>query len=709
MKTSIQKILILSLAFSILFPSASAFAMTANDQGSYVPYTGAYAYGANMGYYGAQFQDQDVAQLAYNAGFRTIRPSLPDWLITGYGVDARIDAFRAYQNMGMKDLTAFVGEPNNPEYGAGGPDNRETRIFPGSSERARTFKGLYEPIWLDSAKTQINPANTYANYMYKTVEEYGPYVKFWEIVNEPDFTYSSAGWEDKSSADSWWNVNPSPNDLGNLKAPIFYYVRELRVAYDVIKTLQPNEYVATGGIGYASFLDTMMRNTDNPVDGSVTSDYPLKGGAYFDVLSFHSYPMYSLREWSNDIFGFIYKRHSDAAVDVLLSTKTDFQTVLTKYGYGSTYPQKQWIVTETDMPQKTVGGDWGSQTIANNYIMKAEIMAKANGISQIYKYGLGEDSTSTDIFNTMGVYGPLDTATSISTAPKTEQFKALATVSNILYGKTYDAGKTAQLALPSTVRGVAFRDTNGLYTYALWAKTTTDQSENVSATYTFPFAVNMVRREWDYSATNASVTARQTVTLTGSPSFFTETTATTAPPQTGGGYIYIPPPVYQYQPPVYSGGTISVNAGADMTIALTRTPFAVTTLTGTVNNSASSYVWQEISGPSTASFDTQNAISTTVRGLVRGTYIFRLTANDGRGNVASDDVSIAVTTAGRISTTPIFLNVRASAGGRYVTRVPSGTQGFIVDKIIRAGVLWNKVTFDNGVNGWVRALYLRTM
>src|SRR5574343_143774 len=332
----INKYIILGVLSLSLLPATQVLAMTANDSNSFNLYAGKYAYGTNMGYYGSHFTDQKVADLAYNAGARTIRVSLPDWLITGYGVDARQDAFEYYKNLGMTDLVAFLGEPNT-----NGTDNRETKQFPGASERAKTFKGLYEPIWLDAGKTQINPNNTYASYVYKTVKNYGQYVKFWEIVNEPDFTYSSHGWQDKSAdGKSWWNVNPDPEDLTNLKAPIQYYIRELRVAYDVIKTLEHGDYVATGGIGNPSFLDALMRNTDNPVDGSVTSEYPLKAGAYFDVLSFHTYPMYDLHKWDNAKGGFIYSRHSDAAVDAHLKYQTEHNTILEKYGYnGSTYPR----------------------------------------------------------------------------------------------------------------------------------------------------------------------------------------------------------------------------------------------------------------------------------------------------------------------------------------------------------------------------------
>ncbi len=710
-----KKIVLGIFAALLALPSASVFAATgtANDQGSYVPYGGLYAYGSNMGYYGGQFQDTDVAQLAYNAGSRTVRPSLPDWLITGYGVDARIGAFRSYQQMGMKDLTVFVGEPNDPsERSTSGPDNRETKIFPGADERARTFKGLYEPAWLDAAKTQINPANTYANYIYKTVKEYGPYVKFWEIVNEPDFTYTSAGWEDRSAPDSWWNVNPNPNDLTNLKAPVFYYIRELRVAYDVIKTLQPNEYVATGGIGYASFLDAVLRNTDNPVDGSVTSEYPLKGGAYFDVLSFHSYPMYSLRHWSNDIGGFIYTRHSDAAVDAFLGVKNDLTADLQKFGYGSVYPAKQWIVTETDLPQNTAGDTWGDIASANDYIIKAHVLAQANGISQIYKFGLGEHEPNGDIFNTMGVYGDLSpSSTTVANAPKTEQWKAVKTVSDLLYGKTYDAARTAQMALPANVRGAAFRGTDGKYTYVLWAKTTVDKSESASASYSFPFGFSGLRREWDSSVTGQSVAAAQAVTLTGSPSFFTETAA---PVDSGQSYTqpsytnytnYIPY-VYPYMnnvPPV-------ADAGSDKTVVVTTTPTVAVSLSGKgtdQDGTIAQYQWAQIAGPRSVLIENANTPASVARGLVSGQYTFRLTATDERGAAASDDVNVSVIGGGgRVATAVYSLNVRRDPNGKLITRVPLGSQGTVTGQTTRAGLVWKKVSFDSGITGWVAARYL---
>ena len=222
---------------------------------------------------------------------------------------------------------------------------------------------------------------------------------------------------------------------------------------------------------------------------------------------------------------FIYTRNSDAALDVFLKAKNDFENLLKKYGYdGVKHPQKQWISTETDLPQKTIGDAWGSLDSANNYIMKVNILAQANGILQVYKYGLGENSpNTTDSFNTMGLYGDISGAnTTIDNAQKTDQFKVYQTVSSLLYGKVYDEQKTSKLNLSDDVRGAAFKDSNNIYTYVLWAKTKTDQTESTTIKYTFPFNFSGTRREWDFSNTNQKTSANNIVWLTGSPSFFTE-------------------------------------------------------------------------------------------------------------------------------------------------------------------------------------------
>ena len=102
--------------------------------------------------------------------------------------------------------------------------HRDPTYYPGSPEQSKVFKNLYDPIWLDAAQTQINPNNYYAKYLYDVaVKTYGPYIKFWEVINEPDFTYSSAGWmgdQNPLPAGSWFDHNPTPEELVNFEAPI---------------------------------------------------------------------------------------------------------------------------------------------------------------------------------------------------------------------------------------------------------------------------------------------------------------------------------------------------------------------------------------------------------------------------------------------------------------------------------------------------------
>ena len=88
---------------------------------------------------------------------------------------------------------------------------------------------------------------------------------------------------------NWWENNPDPCDY-KLRAPIFHYIRTLRISYEVIKSIAPDDYVCIAGLGFDSFLDALLRNTDNPDDGKVTAEYPLGAGAYFDVVGFHVYP-----------------------------------------------------------------------------------------------------------------------------------------------------------------------------------------------------------------------------------------------------------------------------------------------------------------------------------------------------------------------------------------------------------------------------------
>ncbi|SET88271.1 PA14 domain-containing protein, partial [Hymenobacter actinosclerus] len=469
-----------------------------------------------------------MAAIAQTLGVHSIRPTLPEAFVEQYGYNIRQAAFQSYaSSQGMRELTCFVEGPTAA--------HRDPTTYPGGSEPSRLFAHLYEPIW--NPDGSVNQNNYYAYYFYRLLPIYGDNVRFWEIVNEPDFRYGTG-------LDAWLTRPPTPDEVPNLRAPIFHYIRMLRISYEILKKYRPDAYVTTGGIGYPQFLDALLRYTDNPDGGKVTAEYPNKGGAYLDAISFHSYPSYSLHTWDTSLNGFRYSRTSDLATDQLLKERQAMVDVLNRYGYnGTTYPVKHLLISETNIGRRTSDDRTGTDEMQRNFTIKVLVQAQKNDIRQLYLYQLGESVNApapgvsvsgTDELALMGLYENL-----LRDAPGaqriTQQGQALATTSKLLYGWSYDAARTTALALPAGIQGAAFGKA-GAYTYVLWAKALTDNSEVATATYSFPAAWNLTsleRYEWDYAATSAKTSlASQNITLTSSPSFFTAASSTTPTPPT---------------------------------------------------------------------------------------------------------------------------------------------------------------------------------
>jgi hypothetical protein len=598
---------------------------SANSFSSYIPYAGKYSYGVNPGYYGTNWSSQNIYTLSAGntslgvkgVGAKSFRIPLYDDFLTSWGLTNLLPDLNYTKGLGASELTSFVGHPHTT--------HQLDTTFKGAKQKSKVFKGMYEPIWLDDAKTKINPANTYAKYLYDVVKTYGQYIKFWEIVNEPDFTYSAAGWHgDKNPPlpGSWFDRDPYPSELENFQAPVQYYVRMLRISWDVIKKLSPSSYVCTGGIGYRSFLDALLRNTDNPVDGSPASAYPLKAGAYFDVLSFHTYPMYYLKDWDNGSGSIKHFRHSDAAIQAHLTVKNRMDSLLMLAGYnGKKYPKKQFICTETGVSRIMGGEDWGSNEGQKNYLIKAEVLSQKAGIKQTYWFQVGDQADPNAQFDQMGLYYYFGQKKPYEVKP-TNQGIALKTTSDLLYGRSYDSAKTTSLNLPSTIDGGAFKAADGSYVYVLWAKTNTDLSENASAVYSFPQSViqtnSVNRKEWNFSDTDTSTTiAKTNVVLTASPSFFTASAATVN------------------QNPVANAGTNQVITSLTNSVTLNGSAHDAD---GTIVH----YKWTKISGPSSFVMASADKPITVVKNLSQGTYIFRLTATDDKGAIGIDDVTVTV-------------------------------------------------------------------
>lgn len=85
-----------------------------------------------------------------------------------------------------------------------------------------------------------------------------------------------------------------------------------------------------------------------------------------------------------------------------------------------------------------------------------------------------------------------------------------------------------------------------------------------------------------------------------------------------------------------------VNAGADQGVVLPTTTIGMSGTATTATGTIISTTWSLLSGPSGSVITDASSLATTVTGLSAGTYIFRLTAVNSFGLVATDDVTITV-------------------------------------------------------------------
>ena len=481
-----------------------------------------FLFGSNMGWLNNNWRDEDVADiLVGNAakkidgvGAISLRLKLHESFVETWGFDVRVDAFNYYQRIGTRNNVLFIGDEPSAAH-------RERKQYV-SGNPSKSFENLYQPIWDDGENgTPVNDKNYYALYVYELVMRYKRSVKFWGIVNEPDFTSSGCGWTEPGSPCNWWDRDPLPAELDNWHAPIQSYIRMLRVSYEVIKSVDPDAFVCVGGIGYQSFLDAVLRNTDNPDGGKVTDQYPYKGGAWFDCLSFHCYPMYYLRSWGNG--GWNHFRHSDAAAEAVINQLNSHEQVLKKYGYDGEYPRKEVIITETNIPNKQLDDYIGSPEAHRNYLIKVAVLGQKNRIRAIHPFAVWDraeqNTNSRDCEDYMGFYKPLPNVPG-SNLRINESGIGWRTASQTLRERRYDVTETAKLLLPAGIEGGAFFSSKSNdYIYVLWAKTSRDLSETASASFTFPSSIRANRltvTSWNGTATENNGRA---ITLSGSPVF----------------------------------------------------------------------------------------------------------------------------------------------------------------------------------------------
>ena len=392
-----------------LLATTSLQAQTANDK---VPaYDSPFGQGMNFGWY-AGWTDDNLARLSTGTydkrvdgvGVNALRPALFGHFLEQWGYKIREDVFKTYLDLGATDNVVIMGFPSEAQRGT-------EEFCPGS--RTRFFKGMWEPIWDDNNGTPYNENNAYAAYLYKAIQVYGPYVRFYEIWNEPDIGDGpNSGWKDRRYEGNWYDNEVPPCEL-QTKAPVQAYVRMLRISYEIIKRLDPDAYVAVGGLGYPSFLDAILRKTDERSSGKVTAAHPLTGGAYFDAISYHVYPHIgeSVKKWNNPAQRFDYTRNSDKAIEGFEARLAAFRNDLALYGYdGSKYPEKVALCTEVNLPRRHFndeGGIHSSSEMQRNFILKMFARAQALHVAQVHPYQIADNKTeaqATGEFDLMGFY-----------------------------------------------------------------------------------------------------------------------------------------------------------------------------------------------------------------------------------------------------------------------------------------------------------------
>jgi hypothetical protein len=448
--------------------------------------------GVNMGYHEGR-NDFDLSNLMggndsmkiEGVGATTARQALTEKVLDSdlWDYDIKIGALEHAKERGIINQLVFVGYPKEA--------HRDKKEYC-DGVQSELFANLYEDIWDDGQDgTPYNDENYYAAYLYKTVSIYKDYVKVWEIWNEPDLTKSRSAYAKNEESGSWWSENPNPCDLA-IKAPITHYVRMLRISWEVIKTIDPEAYVAIGGIGYPSFLDAILRNTDEPERGTVTGNFPLKGGAYFDVASYHTYPHMdnSIRKWDNKKGDFTFTRTSDAAVKGVFTRKQELNDVLVKHGYdGKQYPKKEWIISEFNVPRKPLQYDFGSDELQRNFLVKMFVEAQKQGIRQIHVYNLADIVPASkaikpyDEIAVMGLYEHI--VGNDQYPPKlTELGKAFQFINKAMKAYTFDSVTTQKITELEGVNGGVFKNQYGKRAFVLWAETPEGQdlSEKASKT-----------------------------------------------------------------------------------------------------------------------------------------------------------------------------------------------------------------------------------
>ena len=410
-----------------------------------------YRLGNDAGLYSNGWDDSKSAILGSMAGYDGWRKKLPEKHFETWGYDIEVGDCKTNQKVGILDVVGFLAQPT-PEHSS---------KITSDTEFCKPLN-LYEDIWDGD---EVNKNNYWAYYVYRTVSTYKNYIKIWETWNEPDFT------RNYNAVNNWDKNPPNPDDLTSWHGTIFEYIRLLRITYEVAKKVDPDCFVATGGLGYTNFLDAIMRYTDNPEDGSITRKYPAYGGAYFDCDAYHQYPKYGTTDLET---GKNYNDYgSDSLAKKVVILKKSHHFITKKYGFGSKYPDKIFINTETGYNSDNTEK---SELVRRNWIIKLALYQIEYDIKQIHQLILTDGGSGSGDFSNVGKFVSIEEgAKHIKSSSK-----ARVLLKKMNLGKyVFESDKTASFrkSLPNGLTGIVlkrkFPKVNGeayyyKYLYSVW-------------------------------------------------------------------------------------------------------------------------------------------------------------------------------------------------------------------------------------------------
>ena len=483
------------------------FSVQGKDRGAYLktPNSAFFEYrqGNGLGYIGNGWDDAKMANLSTKAGFDGQRKKLPEEHFLRWGYKTEFEDAKTNTKLGILDVVGYLSTPNKTH--SSNASNNPELCYPAN---------LYEPIWLNDGK--VNPKNYWAYYVNMTVTIYKEHIKIWETWNEPDYTQSYG------QINNWATNPPNPKDLSHWYGTIFEYIRLLRITYEVAKKADPNCWVATGGLGYVQFLDGILRYTDNPDGGKITNDYPAYGGAYFDCDAYHQYPQYGQTDIET---GVEYNgMGSDMLAKKVVILKKNHHLTIKKHGFGSEYPDKIFVCTETGYNSDNKEP---SETIRRNWIIKMALFQIEYDVKQIHQLILVDGGSGSGDFSSVGKYVSIeDGAKHIKSSSK-----ARIILKKMNLGKyAFDSERTKKLrdSLPTNITGIVLSRRFGKvenesyyskYLYSLWVVSNEEESKKtVSYNLKLPFNPRML--DWQGNVTKLNKDSK--VNLTSTPIFLIE-------------------------------------------------------------------------------------------------------------------------------------------------------------------------------------------